>query len=86
MSIFSTTPVFQGGTVPEEDGGPPVYPGVTEPFHVPGQPQQDHPGDGRLLVSPGLASRITGRGLKAGWTMSRGAQSRSSVPTTLLDT
>lgn len=53
----------QGGTVPEEDGGPPVYPGVAEPFHVPGQPQQDHPGDGTFLVHLGLASHATGRGL-----------------------
>lgn len=53
----------QGGTVPEEDGGPPVYPGVTEPFHVPGQPQQDHPGDGRFLVRLGLGSQDMSRGL-----------------------
>lgn len=29
--------------VPKEDGGPPVHPGISEPVHVPGQSQQDHP-------------------------------------------
>lgn len=53
----------QGSPVPEEDGGPSVYPGVTEPFHVPGQPQQDHPGDGTSLVHLGLGSQDIGRGL-----------------------
>lgn len=77
--MLSATPVFQGSTVPEEDGRPPVYPGVAEPFHVSGKPQQDHPGDGKLFISPGLVSWDTGR-----WTKRRGAQSSSNVPAVLL--
>lgn len=44
--------VFQSGPVPKEDGGPPVHPGISEPVHVPGQSQQDHPGEDKFPVGP----------------------------------
>lgn len=35
---------LQGSSVLEEDGRPPVHPGVPEPLNVFSQPQQDHSG------------------------------------------
>lgn len=50
--VITSFPVFQSGPVPKKDGGPPVHSGVSEPVYVPGQSQQDHPGEDRFLVGP----------------------------------
>ena len=73
LTCLLCNPVSQGGTVPEEDGRPPVYPGVTEPVHVPGQPQQDHPGDGKPPPTPPAVlvlarlPRTRARARRLGW-------------------
>lgn len=48
--LFSFLLLPQGCSVSAEDGRPAVDPGVTEPVHVPGQPQQDHTGEAGALL------------------------------------
>lgn len=52
---------------------------LAEPVHVPGQPQQDHPGDGKPYVSPDLVSWYASWGLEVGGPTGRGAPSRSFI-------
>ena len=88
LTCLLCNPVSQGGTVPEEDGRPPVYPGVAEPVHVPGQPQQDHPGDGKPPPTPPAVlvlarlPRTRARARRLGWGHEESCP--DSIPTALL--